>query len=350
MGKTYKKIGQIPGSVVYTWDVKTAESLVTMVDYDDDRCDEKRVTEFHQCLDFDHYKVKRIDFIGVDQTNDIQEIGELFNLHPLTMEAIANIQQRPKYEDMGDYLFLSLKLFSYDKKKQVVKEEQISLVLGEKYVISFQEYEGNDEFNIIKERIRTSKGRIRKMRSDYLLYALLDIIVDRYFVVLEDIEDSVENLQDELLRCPNPKTLSKIEVFKQNLISLRKSIWPVREIVGALARTESELIDDGLQTYFRDIYDHTVQIIDTVETFRDIIAWSLDIYLSTLSNKMNEVMKVLTVISTIFIPLTFIAGVYGMNFKYMPELNQRWAYPLLWILMIVIAVGMLVYFKKRKWL
>lgn len=217
------------------------------------------------------------------------------------------MHQRPKYEDMDDYLFLTLKMFAYANEEKILKEEQISFVLGKNHLISFQENKESDDFETVKDRIRKGKGRIRKMKADYLMYSIIDSIIDNYFVVLENIEDEVEDLQDELMSNPNPKTLQKIQKLKQNLIVLRKSIRPVREILGALERTESDLIDDSLQAYIRDAYDHTIQIIDTIETFRDIIAGSLDIYLSSISNKMNQIMKVLTVFSTIFMPLTFIA-------------------------------------------
>lgn len=345
-----KSIGEIPGSVVYTWDKMTAESIVQMIEYNEKEYTEKAISDFHQCIEKHKGNVKWIDFIGVNQTNDLSEIGALFNIHALILEDIANIKQRPKYEDMEDYLFLTLKMFSYIHEEKRLKEEQISFVLGKNYVISFQENEDSDDFENIKDRIRKGKGRIRKMNADYLMYSIVDAIIDNYFVVLEHIEDEVEELQDELMKDPNPKTLHKIQNLKQNLIILRKSIWPVREILGALERTESDLIDDRLQAYLRDAYDHTVQIIDTIETFRDIIAGSLDIYLSSLSNKMNQVMKVLTVISTIFIPLTFIVGVYGMNFKYMPELTMKRTYPALWIIMISIAGWMLRFFRRKKWM
>lgn len=345
-----KNIGQVPGSVIYTGDKMTADSLVQMIEYNEKEYTEKTVSDFRECTETRRDHVKWIDFVGVDQTNDISEIGELFELHPLTLEDIANIHQRPKYEDMDDYLFLTLKMFRYEKEEQQLKEEQISFVLGNRYVISFQEDEHSDDFENIKQRIYKGKGRIRKMGADYLMYSIVDTIIDNYFVVLEHIEDEVEALQDELIENPTPSTLQNIQRLKQNLIVLRKSIRPVREILGALERTESDLIHDELHTYLRDLYDHTVQIIDTIETFRDTIAGALDIYLSSLSNKMNQVMKVLTVISTIFIPLTFIVGVYGMNFKYMPEISMKRAYPILWIIMLGIAGGMLRYFRKKKWL
>lgn len=345
-----KNIGKVPGSVIYTGNKITAESDVHMLDYNENNVQEKQVDDFSECKKFLENSVKWIDFIGVDQTNDLEEFGTLFDIHSLILEDIANIQQRPKIEDMEKYIFLSLKMFAYDKVEQKLKEEQISLVLGENYVVSFQENEQIDDFDILKNRIKQGKWRIRKMKADYLFYCIVDTIVDNYFVVLQDIEDDIELLQDELIKNPNKSTLPKIQTLKQNLIILRKSIWPLREILGSLQRTESDLINDSLATYLRDLYDHTIQIIDSIETFRDIISGSLDIYLSSISNKTNEVMKVLTIIGTIFIPLTFIVGIYWMNFKYMPELDQKRTYPALWGIMLTIVWFMIWYFRKKKWL
>jgi magnesium transporter len=321
-----------------------------MIDYNEDEFFQKEIQDFSECKERIRHGTKRIDFIGIDQVADLQEIGEVFELHPLTLEDIANIQHRPKIEDLDDYIFAVLKMLSFDPIKNKIKEEQISLVLGENYVISFQENESIDDFPNIKERITKAKGKIRKMKADYLFYSIVDTIIDQYFSVMEKLEERIELLQDELYHNPTDKTIAKVENLKKQLIVLRKSIRPVREMLSTLSKTESDLIHDELQTYLRDLHDHTIQIIDTIEILRDIIAGSLDIYLSTLSNKMNQIMKVLTIISTIFIPLTFIVGVYGMNFKYMPEFSMKRAYPILWIIMIGIAGGMLWYFKKKKWL
>lgn len=349
--KTYlKNIGQVPGTVVYTWDKMTVDSQVWMVVYDEANYQEIEVEDFQQCASLDPHQTTRIDFIGLDQTNDIQEIGNVFDLHSLTLEDIANIQQRPKIEDMDDYIFLSLKMFEYDNATHELQEEQVSLVLGKHYLLSFQEKDGYDDFEMIKDRIKKSKWKIRKMGPDYLMYSLLDVIVDHYFVVLDKVQDDIELLQDELVNKPTKDTLPKIQQLKHYLIILRKSIWPLREMISFLQRYESSLIDGGLRMYLRDVYDHTIQIVDSIETFRDIISGSLDIYLSSISNRMNEVMKVLTIIGTIFIPLTFIVGVYGMNFKYMPELSLPWTYPTLWVIMLLIALGMVRYFKKKKWM
>jgi magnesium transporter len=232
--------------------------------------------------------------------------------------------------------------------KQLVQSEQVSIVVGDKFVLSFQESVG-DVFEPIRDRIRNSKGRIRKMGSDYLAYALLDAVVDGYFSVLETIGDTIESMEEQLAKEPTEDILRQIHSLKREMIFLRKSIWPLRELISSLQRSDSDLISESTDVFLRDVYDHTIQVIDTVESFRDIVSGMLDLYLSSISNKMNAVMKVLTIIATIFIPLTFIAGIYGMNFKYMPELEWRWSYAVVWLIMILIAAGMIMYFRKKKW-
>ncbi len=229
-----------------------------------------------------------------------------------------------------------------------IKAEQISLILGSNFIISFQEREG-DVFNHVRERIKKGKGRIRRMGADYLAYALLDAIVDSYFAILEKFGETIEMMQEELVTNPAPETLQKIHTLKREMIFLRKSVWPLREVVNSLTRGEASLIHESTGIYLRDVYDHTIQVIDTIETFRDMVSGMLDIYLSSVSNKMNEVMKVLTIIATIFIPLTFVAGIYGMNFKSMPELEWRWGYLMVWVVMIIVFSVMVIYFKRKKW-
>jgi magnesium transporter len=252
-------------------------------------------------------------------------------------------------EDYGDYLYVVVKMLHDKGKTGQVEAEQVSLIIGPNFVFSFQEGEG-DVFEPIRERIRNGKGRLRKMGADYLAYSLLDAIVDYYFVILEKLGERVEFLEEELVTNPKTQTLQEIHHLKREMIFLRKAVWPLREVIGALERGESPLIQKGTSLYLRDVYDHTIQAIDTVETFRDMVSGMLDIYLSSVSNRLNAVMKVLTIIATVFMPLTFLAGVYGMNFKYMPELEWRWGYPLVWAVMIGIGGVMLIYFKRKKWL
>lgn len=265
------------------------------------------------------------------------------------MEDIANTGQRPKIEDFVDYIFVVLKMLDYDEKESEITVEQLSLILGPSWAISFQENVG-DVFDPIRERIRGDQGRIRKMGSDYLVYALIDAVVDNYFIALERIGEKIEDIEDELVANPVPETLRAIHNLKRQMIVLRKSVWPLREVISRLERWESKLISKSTDIYLRDVYDHTIQVIDAIETYRDMLSGMLDIYLSSVSNRMNEVMKVLTIIATIFIPLTLVAGIYGMNFNYMPELKLSWGYPLVLSIMLAIGIVMLLYFRKKKWL
>jgi magnesium transporter len=291
-----------------------------------------------------------VTWINVNSLNDtemIRKICDGLGIHPLTQEDIVHTSQRPKIEDYDDYLYVVLRmLVLYDGE---VRSQQVSLLLGAHYVVSFQEQAG-DVFNHIRERLRTGKGRFRKEGADYLLYALLDAIVDGYFVVLETFGEMIEDLEEEVIATPDQETLQSVYTIKRSLIGLRRSIWPLREVVAALERGDSPLIQATTLIYLRDVYDHTIQATDTVETYRDMAASLMDIYLSGQSNRMNEIMKLLTVIATIFIPLTFIAGVYGMNFVDMPELHLWWGYPATLGGMIAIAVFMLTYFHRRGWI
>jgi magnesium transporter len=347
--KRSKKTGLPPGTLVHIGEEKTESVKITILNYDETQFQEVEVSKVEECLPFkDKPNVTWINIDGIHQVDIIEKIGHYFNLHPLLLEDIMNTEQRPKMEDYGDYIFVVMKMLSYDEKDGEIKAEQISLVLGSNYVISFQEREGN-VFDSIRGRMKNEKWRIRRMGADYLVYSLIDIIIDNYFTILEKLGEKIEDLEDELVVNVRPETLRSIHNLKREMLSLRKSVWPLREVVNGLERGESSLIHKSTYVYLRDVYDHTIQVIDTIETFRDMLAGMFDIYLSSISNRLNEVMKVLTIIATIFIPLTFIVGLYGMNFEYMPELKMRWAYPAVLILMLVIAVTMLVYFKRKRW-
>ena len=346
--KRSKKAGLPPGSLVHIGERKTEKTRITIIDYDRVQLQEEEAGSIEECFSFkDKPTVSWINIDGLHQTEIIEKIGKHFNLHSLVLEDIVNTGQRPKMEDFEDYIFVVLKMLYYDQKGGI-KTEQVSLILGPNFVISFQEQEG-DVFDPIRDRIRKAKGRIRKMGADYLAYALMDTIVDNYFIILEGLGEEIEDMEEELLANPTTETLQKIHRLKREMILLRKSIWPLRELISGLERTESSLIQESTGVYLRDVYDHTIQVIDTVETFRDMISGMLDIYLSSISNKMNEVMKVLTIIATIFIPLTFLAGVYGMNFRYMPELSWPWGYPIVLLVMMAVGISMMVYFRRKKW-
>ncbi len=345
-----KKAGLPPGTLLHIGEKKTEKTRITIIDYDEEQLQEREVQTVEECLPFkDKPTVTWINIDGIHQVELIEEMGRHFNIHPLTLEDIVNTEQRPKMEDYQDYIFVLVKMLSYGEEGNGIRPEQVSLILGANFVISFQEKQG-DVFDPVRERIRKGKSRIRKAKADYLAYALVDTIVDHYFVVLEKFGEEVEGMEEELVTNPRPETLHVIHTLKGELIFLRKSVWPLREVAGGLERGESPLIHKSTRVFLRDVYDHTIQAIDTIETFRDLVSGMLDVYLSSVSNKMNEVMKVLTMIATIFIPLTFVAGIYGMNFKYMPELEWDWGYFAVLFVMGVIVFLMVSYFKRKRWL
>lgn len=345
-----RKSGLPPGSLIHIGERKTERTKITIMDYDERSFQEKEAKAVEECFPFkETATVTWINIDGVHDSEVIAKIGGHFGLHPLILEDIMTTAQRPKMEDMGEYIFIVLRMLSFEGKKKAVLSEQVSIVLGSNFVLSFQESVG-DVFNLVRERIRTGKGRLRKMGTDFLAYALVDSVVDNYFVVLEKLGENVEFIEEELVRDPGRRTLQEIHVLKREMIYLRKSVWPLREVISRLERAESALIKESTGIFLRDVYDHTIQVVDTVETYRDMLSGMLDMYLSSVSNRMNEVMKVLTIIATIFIPLTFIAGIYGMNFRYMPELEWRPGYFAILGLMLAIAILMAIFFRKKKWL
>jgi len=349
-GRSSKKAGLPPGTLVHIGEKKTEAVKISMIDYDKSQIQEKDSATVDECLPFiAKPTVTWINVSGIHDVTVIEGFGEAFDIHPLLLEDIVHSEQRPKLEDFDSHLFFVLRMLTYDDTKNELRSEQVSFILGANFVISFQEHEG-DVFDPVRARIRSGKGKIRKMGCDYLAYTLIDSIVDNYFLVLEKYGEKIEVLQEEVLSQPTPETLQVIQETKRDLIFLRKSVWPLREAINGLQREESSLVTENVGIYLRDVHDHAIQVIDTIETFRDMISGTLDVYLSSVSNKMNEVMKVLTIIATIFIPLTFIAGIYGMNFKYMPVLEWRWAYPVVWIVVIVLGLLMLIAFRRKKWL
>jgi len=349
--KRSQKAGLPPGTPVHIGERRSETTRITLFDYNEQRVDEKDLTHPKECsLVEDKSTVTWINVTGLHQVQVLEELNECFGLHPLVLEDILNTDQRPKMEDYGDYLYIVLKtLFMAGDRGDEVESEQVSVILGRNFVLSFQEKE-SPLFEPIRERLRSGKGRLRKMGPDYLVHAILDAIIDQYFVVLEKLGEKIEFLEEEVVIQPTPTTLQATHQLKREMIFLRKAVWPLREVIGSLERGESSLIKESTVIYLRDIYDHTIQVIDNIETFRDMLSGMMDIYLSSISNRMNEIMKVLTIIATIFIPLTFIVGLYGMNFKYMPELSWPWGYPLILALMLAVAVFMLSYFRRKKWI
>jgi magnesium transporter len=349
-GRWAQKEGQAPGTLIHVGEQKTDKTRITVIDYDDNNFLEKEVAAVEDCFPFrDTSTVTWINVDGVHDPQVIEKLGTHFGLHPLVLEDIMNTSQRPKLEDMGETLFVVARMMEFDEASGAVGTDQLSLIVGKNFLLSFQERPG-DEFGPVRERIRRGKGRIRKMGPDYLAYSLLDAVVDHYFVILERLGEHVETLEDELVLDPRKETLHEIHNLKREMIFLRKSVWPLREVIAGLERTESALIQDSTNIFLRDLYDHTIQVIDNVETFRDMLSGMLETYLSSVSNRMNEVMKVLTIISTIFIPLTFIVGVYGMNFDNLPEIHWRFGYFFVWGIMIVVGLFMAAFFRRKKWL
>ena len=344
-----KKAGLPPGTLVHIGDKKGERVRISMIDYTKDRVKDKILKRIEEC--YPYKRKKSVTWINIDGLHDvktIEKLGKEFKLHHLLLEDILNTGQRPKMEDFEDYFLFVTKMLRLNDDSRI-EAEQISIVLGRDYVVSFQERTG-DVFDSIRERITERKGRIRDMGADYLAYTLLDSIVDNYYQILEKVGERIERMEEVLLEKSSPATLEEIHKLRRVLIMLRKAIWPLRDVVNGFLREESPLIKDSTKVYLRDVYDHTIQVMDTIATYRDMLRGMLDVYLSTVSNKMNEVMKVLTIIATIFIPLTFIAGIYGMNFAHMPELGWRWAYPAVMLLMVIMVVIMLGYFRKKRWI
>jgi magnesium transporter len=350
MTKFSKKPGLAPGTLVHVGEKKVEKVRIRMIDYDEANLEERELETVDECVPYkDKPTVTWINIDGLHEVSVIEKFGINFGLHPLVLEDIVHTEQRPKMENFENYIFIITKMLSYDEEENQIKEEQFSLVLGQNYIITFQEGVG-DVFELVRDRLRKGIGGIRKRPADYLTYALIDVVVDHYFIVLEKLGERVESLEEELITNPSPETPQAIHHIKRELIFLRKSVWPLRELIANLERGELSLVDENTTVFLRDVYDHTIQVIDMVEMLRDMVSGMLDVYLSSVSNKMNEVMKVLTIIATIFIPLTFIAGIYGMNFEFMPELKWHWAYPIVWAVIIAIGITMLLYFKRKRWL
>ncbi|MGH8507832.1 MAG: magnesium/cobalt transporter CorA [Gammaproteobacteria bacterium] len=344
------KAGLAPGTLVHIGERTREVTRTSILDFDELALRELEVHAASECRAFKDSP--NTSWINVDSVHDVEllrEFGQDFGLHPLVLEDIVNTDQRPKLEDYGEYLYIVVKMLSNNGGSLAV--EQVSLVLGASWVLSFQERgKPGDVFDPIRVRIRSGAGKIRKRGADFLAYSLIDAIVDNYFVILERVGDRIEAIEEDLLTNPIPATLTAIHHLRREMIFLRRSVWPLREMLSTLQRGESKLVQQGTQVYLRDVYDHTIQVIDTVESLRDVLQGMLEIYLSSVNQRMTEVMKVLTVIATVFIPLTFIVGVYGMNFEYFPELKWRWGYPALWGIMVGIGVLMLIFFKRRKWI
>jgi len=371
------KAGLPPGTLLHVGDRDPEPTNVRIFIYGQDFAEEKSSDYLDELLQTEGKNIW-INLSGLFNLENIKKIGELLSLHPLTLEDILNTNQRPKYEEFEDYIFLVLKIIQNDgasensyksgedgeqkdfsarnylsgdvfRQGDGISSEQVSIILGDRIVCSFEEA-GSDIFNSVIKRLFDKKSRIRKYGSDYLMYALTDCLVDRYYAVFENMGEYIENLEGRIIEETDSGVMEEIYNLKQDLLFIRKQIWPVRETVSGLIRNQPELVSELTIMYLNDVLDHLHQLTDILESYREMSTGFYEIYLSTLSNRMNEVMKVLTIIATIFIPLTFIAGIYGMNFVYMPELNWEHGYPSAIVVMLVIALVMLVYFRRKKWI
>lgn len=353
LGKRFHKPGTAPGTLRSPETTGTGPVRITVMDYSPDRLVEKKIERVEDLEQFcESPTVTWINVEGLGDVGVVEKIGKLFNLHPLALEDVLNCGQRPKLEDYGTYHFLVMRSLFF--KENELQTEQISFFLAGNFVITFQEVPG-DSFEAVRERIRRGKGMIRKAGPDYLAYALVDALVDEFFPVLEQYGERIEELENEVVAQPSRETIQEIHKIKRDLLLLRRAAWPERDVINAMQREESDVIRPETQVFLRDCYDHTIQVIDMIETFRDLSSGMLEVYLSSTSNRLNEVMKVLTIISTIFIPLNFIAGVYGMNFNTevsplnMPELHWYFGYPAVLTVMALVGGLLVAYFRRKGW-
>lgn len=345
-----QKVGLPPGTLVYTGEERTEPVRITVTDYDETHLHEKEVQTIEACLPFkDTVTVTWIHIEGVHDTQIVEEIGEHFGVNSLVLEDLMSPTHLPKIEVYEDYVFIILKHLDSDTASLKVSREQIGLIIGENFVISLQENSGS-LFAPVRNRLKNFNGRLRKMRSDYLAYALIDVIVDNYFIVLEHLSDQIESVEEEAITNPTSEVLAKINDLRREFLLLRRPILPLRDVLSDVLDEEIPLFTQETSLYFRDVYDHLIQVIHTLETLRSAASDLFDTYTSAVSHRMNEVMKVLTIVATFFIPLTFIAGIYGMNFKSMPELEAEWGYPIVLLVMTGVGIAMFLYFKFRKWL
>jgi magnesium transporter len=351
-----KKLGLKPGTVVYVGKERAEDVHIDIIDYTDSECDEKRVSTAEECFPYkESTTLTWINVHGIHNAELVEKIGHHFGIHPLALEDIVNTGHRPKLEDADDYIFIVLKMLYRNAKTADLTAEQVSVLFGKGWVITFQET-GEDVFDTVRSRIKKTVPRVRFMTADYLAYTLLDAVVDHYFIALEQLSDEIEILDDAVSDDPSPEHLGKICDLKRQLIFMRKAVWPLREVIGGIERLDSELIRESTGPYVRDLYEHTIHVIDTVEIFRDMVSGLLDLYHTGVSNRMNDIMKVLTIFATIFIPLGFLAGVYGMNFDTsaspfnLPELGSRFGYPMFWGVALMVAGGLLWFFRRKNWL
>ena len=345
--KINHKIGAPPGELLYTGGEVLDKVSIQLLQYNESEIIEKGYSDLSQCIkEIKPDYIKWINVNGIHNKEIVETLGKEYNIHPLTLEDIMHVESRPKFEDYNQYVVAVTKMLYFDSH---VHCEHLSILLFKDTVVSFQEPHGGDAFDIIRNRLRQGKGRIRKLKADYLAYALIDAVVDCYFSVLEKVGEKIEQLDEEILYHSDRRTLLKIHDLKREMIFLRKQMWPAREMINNLVRSETELIHSGNDFFLRDLQDHIVRVSDSIESYREMLSDIMEVYLSNTSNKMNEAIKALTIISSIFIPVTFIVGVYGMNFENMPETKSDYGYWVVWVVMILIMGGMALFIKKKKW-
>lgn len=341
---------EIPGAVTYKGKKESLVTKIEIIDYSKDNYRRVDSENIEDAFGFEESKhITWINVNGLSNTAEIERLGEYYSLHPLIQEDIVSTHQRPKMDEYQDYFFIVFKMLHYTDEGRLVNEH-VSMVVGTDYVTTFQEADG-DVWDGLRDRLENAKGRIRNSGADYLMFALLDAVVDNYFTVIDTLSDKIEIIEDQLFENNIQEDITEeIQSLKKEILRIRRAIIPLREVINRLEKSDSSLIEDKTQNYIRDLYDHIIQVSESVDIYREMIWGLMDMYMTTISNKMNEVMKVLTIVSTIFIPLTFIAGIYGMNFEYIPELNVTYGYFYLWGIMFLMFFGLLWYFKRKKWL
>ncbi|MHA6280539.1 magnesium/cobalt transporter CorA [Salinimicrobium sp. CAU 1759] len=348
--KSTKALHQAPGTVTYVGRKEQVETVLEVIDYNADVFERVISKTPEDAFKFEEEdRTTWINIDGLSNTGEIEKIGKYYDLHPLIIEDIVNTNQRPKIDEYSDYFFIVAKMLYYREDGRL-ENEHISMVLGKNYVITFQEA-GGDVFDGVRERLSKAKGRIRSRGADYLVFALLDAIVDNYFVVVEEMSDKIEAMEERVFDPqPNDDITLEIQELKRTMLRIRRAVNPLREVVSRLEKMDHDLVQEQTINYLKDLYDHMLQVSENIEIYREMTWGLMDMYMTSISNKMNEVMKVLTIMASIFIPLTFLAGIYGMNFEYMPELQFRFSYPILLVIMTVLIIGMLIYFRRKRWL
>jgi len=343
-------VNQVPGQVIYVGSKENTSTSLEIIDYNKENHEVKHTNNINEVFQYrDSEDITWVNVNGLNATEEIEQLGKFYGLHPLILEDIVNTQQRPKIDEYDTYIFMVLKMLYYAEDGELIKEH-MSIVLGEKYVLTFQEADG-DVFDGVRDRIKNAKGRIRNSGPDYLTYTFIDAIIDNYFIIIETMGDKIEELEDSLFLDDPEETITQdIQDLKKEIIRIRRAIYPLREVINRLEKGEHPLIHEKTNHYLRDLYDHIIQVSENIEIYREMTWGLMDMYMTTISNKMNEVMKVLTIMASIFIPLTFMAGIYGMNFEYIPELQLKYGYFYLWAAMLIVFFGLLWYFKRKKWL